>query len=175
MKAETHNKRMQTDEQDVSKRIVGRTFFVVLLISLSPCAVFDEARAIEDSVFSPQLSDALNKTLENIKEILNTDNISASLYISDRCYWEGAAGVTKQDPDVPVSSDMIYGFGSITKTFVAGIVLQLVEEKKLDLEDPLGKWLPQFPNIDSNITVRHLLNHGSGLSGYFVVKATCQK
>ncbi len=46
-------------------------------------------------------------------------------------------------------------------------VLQLVEEKKLDLEDPLGKWLPQFPNIDSNITVRRLLNHGSGLSGYF--------
>jgi D-alanyl-D-alanine carboxypeptidase len=62
---------------------------------------------------------------------------------------------------------MLFGFGSITKTFVAGIVLQLVEENKLDLEDPLGKWLPQFPNIDSNITVRQLLNHGSGLSGYY--------
>lgn len=62
---------------------------------------------------------------------------------------------------------MIFGFGSITKTFVAGIVLQLVEEKKLGLEDPLGKWLPQYPNIDANITVRQLLNHGSGLSSYY--------
>jgi D-alanyl-D-alanine carboxypeptidase len=61
---------------------------------------------------------------------------------------------------------MLFGFGSITKTFVAGIVLQLVEEKKLDLEDPLGKWLPQYPNIDANITVRQLLNHGSGLDSF---------
>ena len=105
--------------------------------------------------------------LEKTRGNLNTDNISASLYISDRCYWEGAAGVTRQDPDIAVDSDMIYGFGSITKTFVAGIVLQLVEEKKLGLDDSLGKWLPKYPNIDSNITVRQLLNHGSGLSGYY--------
>lgn len=144
-----------------------RGLFILWSLLLSLCAVFDEAHAIEDPVFNPQLSDALKKTLENVKGILNSDNISASLYISDRCYWEGAAGVTKQDPDVPVDSDMIFGFGSITKTFVAGIVLQLVEEKKLGLEDPLGKWLPQYPNIDSNITVRQLLNHGSGLDGYF--------
>ena len=35
------------------------------------------------------------------------------------------------------------------------------------MEDPLGKWLPQYPNIDASITVRQLLNHGSGLSGYY--------
>ena len=144
-----------------------RRLFILWLLFLSLCADFDEAHAIEHPVFNPQLSDDLNKTLEKVKGILNTDNISASLYISDRCFWEGAAGVTKQDPDVPVDSDMIFGFGSITKTFVAGIVLQLVEEKKLGLEDPLGKWLPKYPNIDANITVRQLLNHGSGLSGYF--------
>jgi len=38
---------------------------------------------------------------------------------------------------------MLYGFGSITKTFVAAIVLQLVEENRLGLEDRLEKWL--FP------------------------------
>lgn len=146
---------------------MGRTLFIVLLISLSSCAALDGIPASKDPVFNPQLADALQKELENVSEILKTDNISASLYISDRCYWEGAAGVTKQDPDIPVDSNTIYGFGSITKTFVAGIVLQLVEEKKLRLEDPLGKWLPQLPNIDSNITVRQLLNHGSGLSGYY--------
>jgi D-alanyl-D-alanine carboxypeptidase len=62
---------------------------------------------------------------------------------------------------------MLFGFGSITKTFVAGIVLQLVEENKLNLNDPLGNWLPQYSNIDANLTVRQLLNHGSGLDDFF--------
>ena len=139
-----------------------RALFILWLILLSSCTAVDDSHAVKDTVFDPQLS-----ALEKAKGILNSENISASLYISDRCYWEGAAGVTKQDPDVPVDSDMIFGFGSITKTFVAGIVLQLIEEKMLGLEDPLGKWLPQYPNIDANITVRQLLNHGSGLDGHF--------
>lgn len=143
-----------------------RTLFITLLISLSSCTAIDDSHAAEETVFNPQLSAALQKALEKAKGTLKTHNISASLYISDRCYWEGTAGATKQDPDVPVDSDMVYGFGSITKTFVAGIVLQLAEEKKLGLEDPLGKWLPQHPNIDANITIRQLLNHGGGLSGY---------
>jgi D-alanyl-D-alanine carboxypeptidase len=145
-----------------------RTLFILWLILLSSCTAIDDSHAVEDTVFNPQLSDALQKTLEKVKGILKSDNISASLYISDRCFWEGAAGGTKQDPDVPVDSDMLFGFGSITKTFVAGIVLQLVEEKKLGLEDPLGNWLPQYPNIDANLTVRQLLNHGSGLDDFFL-------
>jgi len=144
-----------------------RTLFILWLILLLSCTAIDDSHAVEDTVFNSQLSDALQEALEKVRGTLKSDNISASLYISDRCFWEGAAGGTKQDPDVPVDSDMLFGFGSITKTFVAGIVLQLVEENKLDLEDPLGKWLPQYPNIDASITVRQLLNHGSGLSGYY--------
>ena len=58
---------------------------------------------------------------------------------------------------------MLFGFGSITKTFVAAIVLQLVEEGKLGLGDTLGKWIEEYPNIDTNITVHQLLNHTSVL------------
>ena len=61
---------------------------------------------------------------------------------------------------------MLFGFGSITKTFVAAIVLQLVEENKLGLEDTLGKWLEKYPNIDTNLTVSQLLNHSSGLRNF---------
>ena len=159
---------LRSNDTEVSINPMHRTLFILWLILLSSCTAIDDSHAVEDTVFNPQLSDALQKALEKVKGILKSDNISASLYISDRCFWEGAAGGTKQDPGVPVDSDMIFGFGSITKTFVAGIVLQLVEEKKLGLEDPLGKWLPQYPNIDANITVRQLLNHGSGLDNFIV-------
>jgi D-alanyl-D-alanine carboxypeptidase len=56
--------------------------------------------------------------------------------------------------------------GSITKTFVAVLVLQLVAERRLGLDDPVQRWLPgQVPN-GSAISVRMLLNHSSGLFDY---------
>ncbi len=143
-----------------------RALVTLWLVSLSACAVLDAKRHVEDLVFDPQLSDALQEAIEEAAIIQRADNISASLYISDRCFWEGTAGVTKPEPSVPVESDMLFGFASITKTFVAAIVLQLVEENKLELDDPLGKWLEQYPNIDVSISIRQLLNHGSGIYNY---------
>ncbi|MCP4769463.1 MAG: beta-lactamase family protein [Gammaproteobacteria bacterium] len=143
-----------------------RTLVILWLVSLSSCAVLDAKHQVKNPVFDQQLSGVLQKTLEKAARIQKADNISASLYISDRCHWEGTTGATKQDPGIPVKSDMLYGFGSITKTFVAAIVLQLAEENKLGLDEPLGKWLDKYPNIDANLTIRQLLNHGSGLYDY---------
>lgn len=119
------------------------------------------------STFKPELSLALQSALEQARGTMTKDNVSASLFISDQCYWEGVAGATNQDPNVPVRPDSIYGFGSITKTLVAAITLQLAEEGMLTLDDTLGSLLPNLPGIDGNISVRQLLNHGSGLGDYY--------
>lgn len=153
-----------------SGALMRQSLFLLWLIFLPSGAVSDDGHSRRDLVFTLQLDSALQKELENVRAILDSDNISASIYISDKCYWEGVAGFTKQNPEVPVNADMIYGFGSIAKTFVASIVLQLVEENRLNLEDPLGKWLPQYPNIDTGITIRELLNHGSGLDDFYLDK-----
>ncbi len=153
-----------------------RQALVILLwlILLSSSVLDDKSHAedlsassVKDLVFDPNLSYVLQKALEEAARVQGADSISASLYFSDQCHWEGTTGVTEQDPNIPVESDMLYGFGSITKTFVAAIVLQLVEENRLGLEDRLEKWLDKYPNIDTNITVHQLLNHTSGLGGYF--------
>jgi D-alanyl-D-alanine carboxypeptidase len=57
---------------------------------------------------------------------------------------------------------MAFGAGSISKNFIAALVLQLAEEGKLSLEDQLGEWLPAYPNIDGTATIRQLLSHTSG-------------
>ena len=54
--------------------------------------------------------------------------------------------------------------GSITKTFVAAVVLQLAAERRLELDDPVESWLPGL--VDERITVRQLLSHRSGLADY---------
>ena len=117
------------------------------------------ASSVQDLVFDPTLSDALQEALEEAARVQGADSISASLYLSDQCHWEGTTGVTKQDPNIPVEPDMLYGFGSITKTFVAAIVLQLVEENRLSLEDKIERWLDKYPYIDPNITIHQLLDH----------------
>jgi len=64
---------------------------------------------------------------------------------------------------VPMKTDMVWRIASITKTFTASAILQLVDEKKLKLDDTLGRfaWSEGLANRDQ-ITVRMLLNHTSG-------------
>jgi CubicO group peptidase (beta-lactamase class C family) len=56
--------------------------------------------------------------------------------------------------------------GSVTKSFVATVVLQLVGEGRLSLDDTLERWLPGLVPNGEQITVRQLLNHTSGLYDY---------
>ena len=58
-----------------------------------------------------------------------------------------------------------FRIGSITKTFTGTVILQLVDEGKLKLDDPVSKYQPEVPK-GANIIVRELLNMTSGLYNY---------
>ena len=60
---------------------------------------------------------------------------------------------------------MHFRIGSITKTFTGTVILQLVDEGKLRLDDPIAKYQPEVPN-GANITIRQLLQMTSGLFNY---------
>jgi len=105
---------------------------------------------------------------ENFQEILNTElrsfqgiGVSAAVYYQNQDYWSGTSGISFKHQSV--TEDMVFCIGSITKTFIAALCLQLAEEGFINLEDYMYKWIPEFPKIDSTITVRHLLNNTSGL------------
>ncbi|TDC35607.1 class A beta-lactamase-related serine hydrolase [Micromonospora sp. KC213] len=78
-----------------------------------------------------------------------------------------ASGVADVDTGRPVRPHMRHRVGSITKTFVATALLQLVGEGRLALDAPLGRYLPEF--AVPGVTVRMLLNHTSGLGDYVPV------
>lgn len=82
--------------------------------------------------------------------------------------WRGAAGVADIDTGRPVSADMRHRVGSITKTFTAAAVLQQVENGRIQLDAPIGRYLPRLVPGEPGaaITVRMLLNHTSGLAEY---------
>jgi D-alanyl-D-alanine carboxypeptidase len=84
--------------------------------------------------------------------------------------WSVTAGVGNLRTGAPRSADDRYRVGSITKTFVATVLLQLEAEGRLSLDDKVEKWLPGVVHGHGNdgrrITVRQLLNHTSGIYNY---------
>lgn len=91
--------------------------------------------------------------------------ISAAVIVPGHEPWIGVSG--NSHPGVPLTSDMLFNVGSIAKSFEAALALNLAEQGLLDLDQPLSTWLPAYPNVDSRITVRQLLNHSSGVFNIF--------
>lgn len=85
--------------------------------------------------------------------------------------WRGASGVADLATGHPVRPDLLQRVGSITKTFTAAAVLQQVEQGRVQLDAPIGRYLPRLvPGARGRaVTVRMLLSHTSGIADYLPV------
>jgi len=78
----------------------------------------------------------------------------------------GTAGYADQSAHVSMRASDRYRIASVTKAFVSVLILQLEAEGKLDIDDPVEKYLPGVVPNGSAITLRELMNHTSGLFNY---------
>jgi CubicO group peptidase (beta-lactamase class C family) len=76
-----------------------------------------------------------------------------------------AYGAADLERNIPMAADSILLIGSITKQFTAAAMMQLVEQGKVSLSDPIAKYFPEFPR-GNEVTIRHVLNHTSGMFNY---------
>ena len=81
-----------------------------------------------------------------------------------------AAGVARSDTAAEMSTSHRFRIGSVTKTFVAAAVLRLVQEDKVELDEPAARHISMLP-AEWNVTIRHLLAHRSGVPEYNEVPA----
>lgn len=75
-------------------------------------------------------------------------------------------GMANLELGVRIEPHMVFRLGSITKQFTAVAILMLAEEGKLALDDPITRFLPDYPTHGHTITVEHLLTHTSGIKSY---------
>jgi len=105
-----------------------------------------------------------------IEEMVETDKvvgISAAIYQENGMDWTGSAGFMDLINKTPSNNQMIHRTASISKPMTAVAILQLYENGKLLLKDPIQKYLPDFPVHDKDtITILHLLQHSSGIKAY---------
>jgi CubicO group peptidase (beta-lactamase class C family) len=118
---------------------------------------------------TPHELKALTSFHKDLASDLKSDNlhgsISAALVMDGRIIWAEAQGDAGSGP---ADTSTIYRVCSITKMFTATVLLQLVEEGKVRLDDPVEKYLPEVKSIQgygdqSKITLRELASHTSGL------------
>ena len=82
-----------------------------------------------------------------------------------------AYGMADLEHDVPLRPDTIFEAGSVTKQFTAAAVLLLAQQGKLSLDDTVRKYIPELPGLGTPITIRHMLNHTSGLRDWGSLEA----
>lgn len=80
-------------------------------------------------------------------------------------------GMADLEHDRPITPDTRFYIASVSKQFTAMSIVLLARDGKLSLDDPIQKWVPEVPSFGVTITLRHLLNHTSGLRDYFTLLA----
>src|SRR5690348_7679151 len=72
-------------------------------------------------------------------------------------------GFANVEHRVPATADTVYHIDSITKHLTSALLLQLAEQKKLSLDDPVTMYVPQLGDKWKSVRVRNLMNHTSGI------------
>lgn len=78
-------------------------------------------------------------------------------------------GLADVEMKVAAGPETVYMIGSITKQITAATIMRLVEQGKISLDDPITKYLPDYPAQGNTVTIHHLLNHTSGIKGFRIL------
>ena len=84
----------------------------------------------------------------------------------DRAPYVAGFGLADVEWGATITPDTVLRIGSITKQFTAAAIMLLAEEGKLDLDDTIQSVLTNYPTQGRRVTIRHLLNHTSGIKNY---------
>lgn len=83
-----------------------------------------------------------------------------------RTIYAGGRGLADVEARRAITPETVFRLASITKQFTAAAILQLVQEGRISLDDPISRFFPDFPQPGASATVRQLLNHTSGIQPY---------
>lgn len=142
-----------------------RTFLLQGGAALALASPLGAALAWASPAAAASLDDTLRPALAARMKELRIPGAVAFVDQPDVGSWTAALGVSDLKTGAPMQTDMHLRIGSITKTFTGTVILQLVDEGKLRLDDPVSKYRPEVPN-GANITIRQLLGMTSGLGNY---------
>ncbi len=94
---------------------------------------------------------------------------AAAVSLNGDVVFEKAFGLADLEHNVPNTTQTIFESGSVAKQFTAAALVLLQQDGKLSIDDPVRKYIPELPDYGTPLTIRHLLNHTSGLRDWGTV------
>ena len=103
-----------------------------------------------------------------LSEQFKTDEPGATVLVSrnGQVIYKKAFGMANLELNLPMQVDNVFWIASMGKQFTAVAILQLMEQGKLNLEDEITKFIPDYPTQGNKITIEHLLTHTSGIHNF---------
>ncbi|HRK34433.1 MAG TPA: serine hydrolase domain-containing protein [Candidatus Hydrogenedentes bacterium] len=129
--------------------------------------LFIAALACLPSLAEAPLGTSAQALLEEAAKAKKVAGMSAAIWKDGAIAWEGAVGFADVENQVPATPAMVHRIASISKPISAVAAMQLVEQGKLKLDEPIQTYVPTFPKKpEGDILIWHLLSHTSGIRHY---------
>ncbi len=94
---------------------------------------------------------------------------AAAVSLNGETVFEKAFGLAELEHNIPNTPQTIFESGSVAKQFTAAAILLLQQDGKLSIDDPVRKYISELPDYGVPLTIRHLLNHTSGIRDWGTV------
>jgi CubicO group peptidase (beta-lactamase class C family) len=143
---------------------------IPLLLTIILLVVFS---AIDTPTSAPELQqklDILVEQLEQQRQTLHVPGMAIAVVKDDEVILTHGFGIASVEEETPVTPETIFAIGSSTKAFTSTLVGMLVDEGKMDWDDPVIEYLPYFQmdvesdNESDEITLRDVLSHRTGFT-----------
>jgi len=139
--------------------MIKNTSIFVSLIALvllgSPSRSFSQTVSAEDT----KRLRSFENQVENLRQQLKIPGLSAAIIKDQKLIWAKGFGYADLEKKIPATPDTLYHLASVTKTFASMLIMQLVEQGKLDLDEPMSHYSTDFK--DDSVKIKHIITHTS--------------
>lgn len=141
-----------------------RIFLLLFLSTVSSCLLFSHPFGDNDKY-------AIARISSYVDSLVAEDEFSGVVLVSKKgeVLFQKAYGMAIKETSTPNRVDTKFNLGSINKVFTQIAIHQLVRQGRMQLTDPIKKFLPDYPNQEAaeNVTIQHLLTMTSGIGDFF--------
>jgi len=145
--------------------IIILTLLILLFSSCSDDTSISIATPTSVPTFGTDTVQKMEQVMDKYMENLHIPGVVVGVWVPGQGTWIKAKGKGNISTGQDLKYDDRFRIGSITKTFTVTVLLQLVDEGKINLDDTLDKYISSVPN-GKNITIRELCNMSAGLYNY---------
>ncbi|MBS1852175.1 MAG: beta-lactamase family protein [Acidobacteria bacterium] len=124
------------------------------------------ASVFANAQLAPEAVQAIDKSVTQFMSARNVPGVSVAIVKDRKLVWANGYGLADLENFVPVTTETVFRLASVSKPITATAILQLFERSKINLDVPVQKYCPAFPEKQWPVTTRQVLAHYGGIRHY---------